>query len=169
MRSGTRKSPSSRFWRPDPSEPALLSWWQPLVRAARRAVTEEVLWLILVDEWRLVGRYGRSGRPDVWIYADDRSGGELYVDESGQPYRFIEYRSGPSLGRFKEIDIRTAVWRSGLPRVGRGVSWGPPPRRSWEDEEWDGYDDGAADWQPPPAAAGPTGRPLLRLVSGADP
>ena len=41
---------------PDPHLPQLLDWWFPLVRAVRRALIDEVPWLILIDEWDLLGR-----------------------------------------------------------------------------------------------------------------
>lgn len=155
MRFGTPQPSPTRFWRPEPGEPVLLSWWAPLVRAARRAVAEQFPWLIMVDEWQLVGRYKRKGRSDVWIYRHDRSGGELYLDDSGQAHRFIHYSSGPSPGRFTEIGIGAALWRSRLPDVGLAVWWDTPPRVAWGDDDWD-----------PPAAdaEGPTRRPVLRIV-----
>lgn len=119
-----------RCWTPEPDDPHLLDWWAPLVRAARRALDEEVHWLILVDEWALAFRVERRGRPDVWVYVHDRSRGELCVDDTGQAYRFIANSSGPSPGRFKEMEIRHAVWRAGLPDVNPGVSFDWPHRRS---------------------------------------
>jgi hypothetical protein len=117
------------FWFPEPDVPHLLDWWQPLVRAGRRALAAGVPWLILVDEWELLGRVRRRGRPDVWLYVHRMSGRELYVDDSGQPYRFIPNSTGPSPGRFKPMKIRHAVWAAGLPDVSEGIWFDPPGGR----------------------------------------
>jgi hypothetical protein len=117
------------FWDPDPDASQLLEWWLPLVRAGRRALDAEVPWLIIVDEWDLHGRFVRRDRPDVWMYRHYLSRRDLYVDESGQPYRFIPNTSGPSRGRFKEISIRRAVWAADLPGVSEGVWFQPPGGR----------------------------------------
>jgi hypothetical protein len=119
-----------RFWTADPDDPQLLDWWLPLVRAGRRALVAEVPWPILVDEWDLAGRFLRRERPDVWVYRQRQSRRELCVDDSGQPYRFIPNRSGPSAGRFKEMSIRHAVWAAGLPDVSDGVWFEPPGGRA---------------------------------------
>lgn len=117
-----------RFWTPEPDAPQLLDWWMPLVRAGRRALDDVVPWLIVVDEWLLAGRVRRQARPDVWGYVHRRSAGELFVDDTGQPYRFIPNSAGPSPGRFKEIEIRHAVWQAGLPGVSDGIWFDPPTR-----------------------------------------
>lgn len=119
-------------WRPDPDAPQLLDWWVPLVRASRHAIDAEVPWLILIDEWELGGRVERQGRPDVWLYVHRRSGGELRVDDNGQPYRFIPNSSGPSPGRLRTMDIRHALCLAGLPNVSEPVwfepmTWSDPP------------------------------------------
>lgn len=144
-----------RFWTPEPDAPHLLDWWVPLVRAARRALDHEVHWLILVDEWELAGRVPRQGRPDVWVYRHRRSGGELLVDDTGQAYRFIVHSSGPSPGRFEEMEIRNAVWRAGLPRVSAGVSF-----------DWPSLRPDTLDWQEQPSdhEEQPERRPALHLV-----
>ena len=77
-------------------------------------------WLIHLDEWDLWGRVIRPRLPDVWVYRHHVSGGEIFVDDTGQAYRFIPNRTG-NLGRFKEIPIRQAIWRSGLPEAPDGA------------------------------------------------
>lgn len=124
-----------RFWTPEPDAPHLLDWWMPLVRAAGRSLADKVPWLIVVDEWELGGRVLRQGRPDVWVYEHRRSGGELCVDGTGQPYRFIPNSSGPSPGRFKEMKVRHAVGRAGLPEVNEGV-WFERPSRYLDPPDW---------------------------------
>lgn len=144
-----------RFWTPEPDAPHLLDWWAPLVRAARRALDETVPWLIVIDEWALTGRVERRGRPDVWVYRHRGGGGDLCVDDTGQPYRFIPSSSGPSLGRFTPIDIRPAVWRAGLPTVGQAVFF------EWPFPMADGLE-----WDDPPVdnAEPPVRRAALHLV-----
>jgi len=125
-----------RFWIPDPTDAQLLDWWLPLVNAARRALTEEVPWPILVDEWTLAGRFERRPRPDVWVYVHRSSGGRLNVDQTGQSYRAFPKSGGGSHGRFKELPIRHAVWQAGLPRASTGILWNPRPPAP-EDLRWD--------------------------------
>ncbi len=124
-----------RCWTPEPDDPHLLDWWLPLVRVARRALDEEVPWLIVLDQWALAFRVERRGRPDVWVYVHARSRRELCVDHTGQPYRFIANSRGPSPGRFKEIETRSAVWRAGLPDVDEAV-WFEPRARSFHPPDW---------------------------------
>jgi len=102
----------------------------------RRALDEQVPWLIVLDEWALAFRVERRGRPDVWVYVHHWSRRELCVDDTGHPYRFIANSSDPSPGRFKEIGIRSAVWRARLPDVNEGV-WFEPPARSFHPPDWD--------------------------------
>lgn len=144
-----------RFWTPEPDAAHLLDWWAPLVRAARRALDDAVPWLILVDEWALTGRVQRQRRPDVWIYQHRRSRGDLCLDDTGQPYRFIPSSKGPSLGRFKPIDIRGAVWRAGLPTFGQAVFF-----------EWPSPLSVPVEWQQPRVdhAEPPGSRPALHVV-----
>ncbi|MGH9119325.1 MAG: hypothetical protein ACRD0A_16040 [Acidimicrobiales bacterium] len=104
-------------WTPPPDEPHLFAWWQPLMTFARLARADEVPWLLFADEFRLVRRFDRPGRPSIWVYVHARGSDELMVDESGTAYKFIAYRRGPSPGRFAPIDVFTAVWRAGLPYV----------------------------------------------------
>ncbi len=124
-----------QFWRPEPDTPYQFDWWLPLIRAGRRALEDEVPWLILLDEWELVGSVQRKGRPDIWTYLHRQARGELPVDMTGQAYKFIANRRGPSPGRFTEIDIRTAIWGAGVPHVNAGIWFSPPPPRRREDEE----------------------------------
>jgi hypothetical protein len=104
-------------WTPPPDQPQLLAWWQPLMTFARLARADEVPWLLFADEFRLVRRFDRPGRPSIWVYVHERGSDELMVDESGTAYKFIVYRRGTSPGRFAPIDVFTAVWRAGLPYV----------------------------------------------------
>lgn len=142
-----------RFWRPEPNAQHLLDWWSPLVKAARRALDDEVPWLIVLDEWHFEGRVQRKGRPDIWVYVHRSSRESLSVDQTGQPYRFIYNRSGSSLGRYKEIDIRSAVHRAGLPHATKAVRYEVPALSGIED-----WDEAELHHQEPGCA------PTLRLV-----
>jgi hypothetical protein len=143
-----------RWWTPAPGEPELMAWWRPLLKAARTARENEVPWPIHIDEFAFCERVKRDRHPDVWVYRHNGSGGILFADDDGRTYKFIEYLSGPSRGRFAEIDVRQAIWRAGLPNVVKPVWYERPPRPYADDVDL--YDD-----RPPPAA----GDRRLRLVS----
>lgn len=124
------------LWRPPHDQPHLFEWWRPLLLASRAARTARVSWSIHPDEMVLVGRIDRSGRPDVWVYRHPEARGELYVDGTGQAYKFTRTPNGRSYGRFSATDIRTAVWQAGLPEVVAPVwfddPWPSGPRQAWD-------------------------------------
>lgn len=99
---------------PHPDHADLLAWWWPLHRAARWAWYVQAAWPIHLEEFQLVGRVPRSGRPDVWVYVHQVSGRELFVDGDGSTYHLRPLRSEPSRGRFFACHVRTAVVRAGL-------------------------------------------------------
>jgi hypothetical protein len=156
-----------RSWQPEPHEPVLLEWFAPLLALGRRAREEEIPWPVHVDDFRLLGRFERRPRPDVWMYAHVENGGLLMCDAEGNPYKYIESSSGKSRGQFRDTDLRRAFWWSGLPDVVRPV-WYQRPAPRYEPEDW--YDpdgEAGADEKAPAAAAHPTrrrGRSHLRLV-----
>lgn len=153
-----------KAWTPPADEPARFSWWQPLLAFSRRVRADRVPWPVHIDEFVLDRRFDRPPRPAIWIYLHDASGGAMMVDDGGRAYRFIEYRGGRG-GRFKEIDVRRAVWQAGLPDVVEPVWYDEPPRRS----SWTPVD--AVDWSDetfPEASAftpSPRRNRRLRLVS----
>lgn len=104
------------LWHPPSDQPHLLEWWRPLLLASRAARLDRVPWPIHLDDFALRGRVDRAGRPDVWIYAHPGAG-ELYLDSTGQPYRFTRTPKAKGYGRFTGCDIRMAIWRAGLPEV----------------------------------------------------
>lgn len=112
------------LWYPPKDRPHLLDWWRPLILASRAARLERCPWPIHVDELVLRGRVSRKGRPDIWVYSHPGSGGELYVDHTGQTYSFTRTPRGKSYGRFQPCEIRTAVWRARLPDVVAPVAAG---------------------------------------------
>jgi hypothetical protein len=116
-----------RLWQPSPDEPELFDWWRPLLIVSRLVREERVPWPVHVDEFTFSGRVERGRRPAIWVYEHKRSGGEVLVDWSGQTYEFIRYRTGRQLGRFKEIEVRSAVWRARLPDFVEPV-WYDAPR-----------------------------------------
>ena len=123
-----------KSWQPEPGEPLLLDWFAPLLAVARRAREDEVPWLITLDDFRLLGRFQRQGRPDIWTYALGASGGLLFCDGEGRTYKFIESTSGRSRGQFRECQLRPALWRSGLPNVADPVWYHrPPPAPRYDD------------------------------------
>jgi hypothetical protein len=111
------------LWRPPHESEHQLAWWAPLVRASRAARRERVPWPIHVDEFELRGRVDRRSRPSIWIYAH-RRGGELALDDTGQPYRFIATPRSAGLGQFRPCAIRRAIWMARLPEVVTPVWYG---------------------------------------------
>ena len=112
------------LWSPPHDKPHLFEWWRPLVLASERARRSRVPWPIHLDEFRLAGRVLRGGRPDVWIYEHHANGGSLCVDATGATYRFIATPGARGVGQFRPCDVRSAVWRAGLPQVDEPVAYG---------------------------------------------
>jgi hypothetical protein len=112
------------LWSPPHDTPHLFEWWRPLVLASERARRSRVPWPIHLDEFRLAGRVLRGGRPDVWIYEHHANGGSLCVDATGATYRFIPTPGARGVGQFRPCDVRSAVWRAGLPEVVEPVAYG---------------------------------------------
>jgi hypothetical protein len=123
-----------RWWRPEPGAPELLDWYRPLLEVARQALDDEFPWCVHVQDFRVVGRVRRERRPDIWVYACGPSGRELYVDVHAQTYKFIPTPNGRGVGRFRLLELRSALWRCGVPDVIR-PAWRPPVRH--DDDEWD--------------------------------
>jgi hypothetical protein len=149
-----------QIWTPPHDAPHLLEWWRPLILVAQAVRAERIGWPVHLDEFRLVGRVVRSGRPDVWIYEHHQSGGPIYTDSAGKTYKFIPTPHGRGAGRFKLCNVRTAVGYAGLPDVVEPV-WYEPPREGWE-EHWRLQDEAAA-------ANEPTGRQRghLMIIDGS--
>jgi hypothetical protein len=123
------------LWYPPKDRPHLFEWWRPLVLASRAARLERVPWLVHVDDFALVGRVDRGSRPAIWVYRHAEARGELYLDATGQPYKFTSTPNARSLGRFSTCDIRTAVWQARLPTAVEPV-WFDEPRDAGV--EWGG-------------------------------
>jgi hypothetical protein len=104
------------LWYPPDDQAPLLEWWLPLLLASAAARRDHVPWPIHVDEFRLRGRIDRRDRPPVWVYHHKDSDQELYLDATGQAYKFVRTPNGRSPGRFTKLDIRSAVFAAGLPR-----------------------------------------------------
>ncbi len=141
-----------RWWRPSPDEPELLDWWRPLLAASRRVREERIHWPVHVDEFEFCGRVERGARPAIWVYEHRENRGEMLVDWQGRTYEFIHYRTGRQLGRFNEIEVRSAVWRARLPDVVEPVDYDEPRR----------VRDPVEPIQPPPWVASPAGPPRRR-------
>jgi hypothetical protein len=114
------------LWYPPEHQAPLLEWWTPLLLAASAARRERVPWPIHFDDFELQGRVDRDGRPAIWVYLHTRSGQELYLDQTGQAYKFTRTPNGRSYGRFTASDIRSAVHRAGLPRYVAPVWYDDP-------------------------------------------
>ena len=94
----------------------------------RRRRRERVPWPIHLDDFMLMGRVDRGSRPAVWIYKHRDSRRELNLDSTGQAYKFTRTPNGRSYGRFTACDIRSAVYRAGLPAFVEPVWYDDPPR-----------------------------------------
>lgn len=132
------------LWYPPKDRPHLFEWWRPLILASRAARLEQFPWPVNIDEMVLVGRIDRSSRPSIWVYRHPEALGELYVDRTGQAYKFTRTPRARSYGRFTPCGIRTALWRSGLPDVVEPIWYrDPPPPVDWQaDAPSDGVDGG---------------------------
>jgi hypothetical protein len=107
-----------QLWTPPRDEPELLGWWAPLLMVARLARADQVPWPVHIDQFVLLGRVDRSGsRLPVWVYRHDRSGGDIYADPTGQTYQYRPTPNAAGPGRFDRCDVRTSIYRAGLPEV----------------------------------------------------
>ncbi len=136
------------LWYPPDDQPPLLEWWTPLLRAAAAARHERVPWPIHADEFELQGRVDRDGRPAVWVYRHHGSGQELYLDDVGRPYKFTRTPNGRSVGRFTSTDVRSALYRAGLPGHVEPVWYDEPVRTPHVDAPRLPFDDDAAGDEP---------------------
>ena len=145
------------FRQPSPDEPELFDWWRPLLAASCRARDDRMPWPIHIDEFQLFGCVERTSSPAIWIYEHRFSGGKMLADWKGRTYEFVPYRTGRQPGRFKEIDVRRAIWRAGLPDVVDPVEYEYERRERMA--ESGGH---TQDWVSVPQGQG---RPRLFLVS----
>ena len=162
------------LWHPPTDQPHLLEWWRPLLIASRRLREAQFAWPIHLDEMQLTGRVDRSGRPAIWVYKHAESRGELYLDGTGQAYKFTKTPNARSLGRFTACTLEIAVWRSGMPSIVAPVFYEPPLGARgdrWADDRW--VDDlplshapPAPDPSGPPAAPEPRRRGHLTVIEG---
>jgi hypothetical protein len=147
------------LWSPPHDKPHLFEWWRPLLLASQRARRRRLPWPIHLDEFRLAGRVVRSGRPDVWIYEHHANGGALCIDATGTTYKFIPTPRARGVGQFRPCDVRSAVWRAGLPEVVEPMWYEDPPRAT---ESWGAW--GGGDGRP-----GAPGRGAVDDGEAADP
>ena len=148
------------LWHPPSDQPHLHEWWRPLLIASRRLRQARYPWLIHVDEMQLTGRVDRSGRPSIWVYKHAESRGEIYLDDTGQAYKFTKTPKAKSYGRFTPCDLGAAVWRAELPKFVDPVFY-EEPMRHHADHEWE--DDAPALGRPPaPRPPAPPREPRRR-------
>jgi hypothetical protein len=151
------------LWHPPTDQPHLLEWWRPLLLAGRALRQAQFPWLLHVDEMVLTGRVDRGSRPAIWVYKHAESRGELYLDATGQAYRFTRTPNARSYGRFTACALDAAMWRAGLPAVVPPVFYDEPPRRAADDDEpW--LEDPPLD-EPPPSHP-PRRRGHLTVIDG---
>ncbi|MFL6204468.1 MAG: hypothetical protein ACJ739_03885 [Acidimicrobiales bacterium] len=134
------------LWYPPDDEAPLLEWWLPLLLASAAARRQRLPWPIHFDDFRLRGRVDRDGRPAIWVFHHKDSDQELYLDATGQAYKFVPTPNGRSHGRFTKLDLRRAVFAAGLPRHVEPVWYDEPPTPRYveptlplhDDDEWAG-------------------------------
>ena len=114
------------FWKPEPDAPALMEWYEPLVALARRARDRSCAVPIYIDEFEFRGRMSSAARGPISVYEHVRSGHELLADTKGRAYKFVAHRSGPSPGRFVEIQPDDAALTA-LADVSPMKLWRRPP------------------------------------------
>lgn len=169
---------SMELWYPPKDRPHLFEWWRPLILASREARLRRFHWPIHLDEMVLVGRVDRSSRPAIWVYRHGEGRGELYLDATGQAYRYTRTPKAKGHGRFTACEIDTALWAAGFHHVVEPVWYEAPTewRRGWTAPtasypyEDDPHDDADLDdtTEPPPPAPRRRGH-LTVLDGGAHP
>lgn len=151
------------LWYPPKDAPHLFEWWRPVVLAARNARLDRFPWPLHIDDVMLMGRVDRGSRPDIWVYKHIESRGEIYLDATGQAYKFTHTPNAKGYGRFTPIDIRAALWRASLPTVVEPIWYedpGPGRASSW------GYDDDEPEVDDPEPAPPPRRRGHLTVLEG---
>lgn len=123
-----KSSEQMHVWQPAPAEVELLAWWRPLLLVSRRVVQQQMPWPVHFDEFQLIGRIDRPGRPAVWIYQHRVSQGCIHVDEYGQTYRYVSTPGRAASGRFEQITVQECVHLADLPEVTEPVEHWVPDR-----------------------------------------
>ena len=118
------------LWYPPEGQPHLLDWWRPAIIASRTLRERRYGWLIHVDELMLMGRIDRSRRPSIWVYKHKESRRELYLDTTGQAYKYTVTPNARSHGRFSRCPLEVAVWRADLPAFVTPTFYEQPPPRA---------------------------------------
>lgn len=152
------------LWHPPSDQPHLLEWWRPLMLASRALRLARNPWLIHLDEMSLTGRVDRGSRPSIWVYKHTESRGELYLDDTGQAYKFTKTPKAKAYGRFTSCDLTIALWRADMPKFVEPVFYEEPMRRDPRDE-WDGWN-GDRSIEDAPASREPRRRGHLTVIDG---
>lgn len=99
----TRDGSIIELSRPSPAEPVLADWYGALAAFSRAARADDHEWAVPLEDFDVVGRIDAAGRsPEVWMYRNRETGGDLFVGVDGQPYwlrpdgrRRVGYRLAP--------------------------------------------------------------------------
>jgi hypothetical protein len=98
------------FWYPDDDAPIDPNWWAPLMRFGL-AAARDGLPALDPEEFMLMGRIVRNGRPDLWLFKHIFSRRYANLDVYGEPYRYIPPKDvlrSKSDGRYVTQDHRSA-------------------------------------------------------------
>ncbi len=82
-----------------------LSWWWPLMAVAGSVAGVERYRRLALDDFMVMFKAIRSGRPDVFAYQHGVTRGYLYLDAAVQPYRYVPSRD-PTTGRGRYLRLR---------------------------------------------------------------
>lgn len=119
------------LWRPSPAEPVLAAWYGALAAFSRAVRAGGHGWAVPLEDFYVVGRVDAAGRsPEVWMYGNRETTGDLFVGVDGQAYWLRPDGRRRAGYRFSPLSPVAAA-------AGAGVLRSSSRRRRWE---WDDDD-----------------------------
>src|SRR3546814_17915369 len=104
--------------------------WRPRLLGSRAARVERFPWPRRIEEVQLVGRVDRGSRGAIWVYRHRESRGEIYIDATGQTYKYTRTPKAKLHGRVNGCPVPDALRRAAQPTVvepNRYVDSSPAP------------------------------------------
>jgi hypothetical protein len=129
------------LWYPDDDIPSDMGWWTPLLRFGL-AMARAGLPAINPNDYMLMGRIDRKGRPRIWLYKHIDTRRYVNVADDGTPYRYIPPKDWNSRyeGRYVlHRNPKTAWWHLGLWTLREELDDVPDPDEPPGLEEFDDY------------------------------